>query len=250
MYGYVYETTNNINGKKYIGMHRWSGDEIDPSYLGSGILLAKAVQKYGAENFSVRVLEWCETREELSDREKFYISKVDAPVNPDYYNINDGGLGGHGEHYKQPVTQKQLDILMMYAHLPMSDKAKRLLSERRTGIEVSQETRDKLRSQQLGRICVTKENRNTYIWPDQLSEYEADGWVKGSKKHNMTKQSYQFTKSEEEMNAIKQKISNTLKGRRWVTNGVDSIQTDQSKVDDYLSNGYWLGRTMRKTSND
>lgn len=242
MYGYVYETINNINGKKYIGMHRWSGSEIDPSYLGSGILLAEAIHKYGRENFSVRILEWCETREELSNREKFYISEVDAPINPDYYNVNDGGFGGHGEYYKQPVTENMLKGLSIGWHLPMSDKAKKLLSERRTGIEVTQDTRDKLRNQQLGRICVTKDGSNTYIWPEQLTEYESAGWVKGSKKHNMTKQSYQFTKSEKELDEIKQKISNTIKGRHWVTNGVKSLQVDPELVDEYLNNGYRLGR--------
>ena len=49
----VYCTTNLINGKKYIGSHKDNGDW----YLGSGVYLAKAIKKYGRENF-VRETLW------------------------------------------------------------------------------------------------------------------------------------------------------------------------------------------------
>lgn len=242
MYGYIYETTCNINGKKYIGMHRWSGENIDQNYIGSGILLKQAIKKYKRENFSCKILEWCSTKEELSEREKYYISKVKAPINPDYYNVEDGGIGGHGEFYVQPVTDKMLEALERGRHLPMSDKAKKLLSERRSGCIISNDTKKKLKENQLGRICITKDSTNKYIWPEQLEEYESLGWIKGSRKHNMTKQSYQFTKSEKDLDEIKQKISNTIKGRHWVTNGVKSLQVDPELVDEYLNSGYRLGR--------
>ena len=45
MYGYIYKTTNKINGKIYIGQHRC--DHFDESYIGSGSRLLKAVKKYG-----------------------------------------------------------------------------------------------------------------------------------------------------------------------------------------------------------
>lgn len=40
---YIYLTTNLINGKKYIGQHNGS---IKDNYLGSGVLLVKAIEKY------------------------------------------------------------------------------------------------------------------------------------------------------------------------------------------------------------
>ncbi len=45
---YIYLTTNIINDKKYIGQHR--SDKYDKDYLGSGILLSKAVRKYGRKH--------------------------------------------------------------------------------------------------------------------------------------------------------------------------------------------------------
>ena len=50
---YIYLTTNLINGKKYIGKHY---GEINDSYLGSGILIKKAIKKYGSNNFTKKIL--------------------------------------------------------------------------------------------------------------------------------------------------------------------------------------------------
>ena len=56
-YGYIYKTTNIVNGKIYIGQHKYSKNKIDESYLGSGKLLIKAINKYGIENFECVILE-------------------------------------------------------------------------------------------------------------------------------------------------------------------------------------------------
>lgn len=41
--GYVYKTTNLINGKIYIGQHQ--RQELDVKYFGSGIAIQKALKK-------------------------------------------------------------------------------------------------------------------------------------------------------------------------------------------------------------
>lgn len=72
MIGYIYCTTNKINGKKYIGRHEAS--EFEPEkYIGSGTLLIRAINKYGRENFSCELIEECETVQSLADREKYWI---------------------------------------------------------------------------------------------------------------------------------------------------------------------------------
>ena len=47
MYGYIYETTCKPTGKKYIGLHKTDKDILDESYLGSGKIILKAINKYG-----------------------------------------------------------------------------------------------------------------------------------------------------------------------------------------------------------
>jgi len=85
----VYQIKNKINGKSYIGQH--SSDELG-SYYGSGKLIKKAIQKYGVENFERIILEKCSSKEELNEREKYWIRKNNTISNG--YNLTEGGTGG------------------------------------------------------------------------------------------------------------------------------------------------------------
>lgn len=92
--GYIYKTTNNVNGKIYVGMHRVKDGVFDTQYIGSGKRLKYAISKYGRENFSCEVLEWCSTDEELSEKEMFWINALNSMDNEIGYNMNEGGIGG------------------------------------------------------------------------------------------------------------------------------------------------------------
>lgn len=85
---FIYLTTNLINHKKYIGYHY--GYEND-DYLGSGVLLQKALKEYGRQNFKRQILEICKTQEEAFEQEKYWIKYYNAVENQDFYNISEGG---------------------------------------------------------------------------------------------------------------------------------------------------------------
>lgn len=93
----IYETTNLINGKKYIGK-----DERNlPEYLGSGKNLTAAIEKYGIENFSKKILAYAKDKKELEELEIYYIALYDAQKSKIYYNIAPGGTGGKiAENYE------------------------------------------------------------------------------------------------------------------------------------------------------
>ena len=91
MYGYIYITTNLINGKKYIGQHRFN--KLDNSYLGSGKALKESVIKYGKENFSTEILCECYSEDELNEKEIYYIKLYNAVKSRDFYNMAKGGKG-------------------------------------------------------------------------------------------------------------------------------------------------------------
>lgn len=83
-------TINLINNKKYIGRDFYN----DPTYLGSGKTLKKAIKKYGKDNFKKIILEKCNTHDQLNEKEKYYIDLYDAIDSDDFYNLVEGGRGG------------------------------------------------------------------------------------------------------------------------------------------------------------
>ena len=89
---YIYLTTNNINGMKYIGKHY---GELDDSYLGSGKELKKEIAKYGKDCFTKSILFVSKNDLENSEKEKQFIALYNATSNPLFYNIHEGGCGGN-----------------------------------------------------------------------------------------------------------------------------------------------------------
>ena len=87
---FIYLTTNLINGKQYIGQHY---GYVDDSYLGSGVQLTRAIEKYGKENFHRAILCFCENAEDANIQEQKMIAKYDAVLNNNFYNIAPGGHG-------------------------------------------------------------------------------------------------------------------------------------------------------------
>lgn len=177
---YIYEITNNINGKKYIGKRVTKKDINKDDYMGSGLLLEKAKFKYGIENFSKQILEICNSKEQLSEREIYYISLVNAPKNPMYYNVASGGEGGntyagktideleeikrkiqenrkfngHTEETKAKISEKKIKNYCKEKH-PLygkhhSEETKRKLSEKNKGQVFSEERNKKVSASTFG----------------------------------------------------------------------------------------------------
>lgn len=92
MYGYIYKTTNLVNGKIYIGQHK--SIKFTKEYIGSGKYLSYAIAKYGRDNFDVELLESAETKSELNLLERKWINKFNSTDRKVGYNLTRGGDGG------------------------------------------------------------------------------------------------------------------------------------------------------------
>lgn len=90
-YYYVYEITNNINGKYYRGVH--STEDLNDGYMGSGDAIKAAIEKYGIENFTKTILEFFDTAEEAYAREAELVT-IEEVNSPMCYNLKKGGQGG------------------------------------------------------------------------------------------------------------------------------------------------------------
>lgn len=136
---YIYRITNKINGKTYIGQHKYK--DLNDDYMGSGIHIKRAIKKYGMENFKKEILYSCiQYKATADDMERFAIVKERA-LGKAEYNIADGGQGNLGLHHSEE-TKRKLSKANKGKHL--SGETKRKISETMKGHKVSEETKRKI----------------------------------------------------------------------------------------------------------
>lgn len=146
MYGYIYKTTNLVNGKIYIGKHK--AQQFEPEvYIGSGLLLREAINKYGIDSFVQELVEICDTRESLDEREKYWIKYYDATNNNIGYNLTFGGDGGDTLSLlnKNKLQERGSKISNKLKHHSVSESTKQKLSERAKHNWSDAEYREKMR---------------------------------------------------------------------------------------------------------
>ena len=226
MYGYIYKITNKVNNKVYIGLHKYNNPEIDPKYKGSGIVLQEAYKKYGEDNFSITYICSAETRSKLDELEKFYIQKYrDELGQENVYNIANGGQGGDIYTMTLKTRRKSGDALRGRKRDPEVIKR---CAQSRVGYVVSEETRQKQRLSNIGQKRSAEALKH-------MSQNHAD--VSGSNNP--------FFKKKHSAEALR-RIGEAAKGRncnkRWITDGINTLLIDISKIPNYLDKGYKYGR--------
>lgn len=185
----IYRITNKINGKTYIGQHKYK--KLNDSYMGSGKLLKLAKKKYGIENFEKEILEFDIPNVDLAnDWEQMYIL-FERVKGKSEYNIANGGGGvvgverseewkrkiseaQKGRHLSEETRKKLSEARKGKKHGPLSEEHRRKISEAHKGLHHSEEAKQKMK----GRTA----------------------WNKGKKPYEMTEET-------------RQKLSKAFKGR-------------------------------------
>lgn len=98
----VYRITNQLSGRFYIGVHK-TNDPGD-GYMGSGLVIRRAIAKHGRENFSKEILAVFETSAEALAHEKAVLEACRAETL--CYNIHEGGLGGFDQINSRGLNNK------------------------------------------------------------------------------------------------------------------------------------------------
>ena len=131
----VYKITNKVTGKIYIGItnqgsgaryrHHWYEARI-----GESAPIHKSMAKYGEENFTLEIIDFADTYEELKEKEKFWIKELNSMDRKIGYNLTEGGDGTfgktHSEETKEKIRQKAIGR-------KVSDETKKKMSEARKG---------------------------------------------------------------------------------------------------------------------
>jgi len=135
-YHFIYKTTNTITGKYYIGMH--STNNLNDGYLGSGRRLRYSINKYGADVHHREILEYCNSRDELSKRESELVTEYELR-RKECLNLIKGGSG-------------------VYIH-KHTDETKERMRKAHTGKKMSKEARIKMRNNNLGKTYSPETNK-------------------------------------------------------------------------------------------
>lgn len=206
----IYRITNNINGKTYIGQHKTKDIMKDDGYMGSGIILHRAYDKYGIENFTKTIITFGMSQSEINVLEKFYIEKERRENKNGCYNIADGGYsitnGFKGHHHSEESKQKNRDKHL--GKIP-GNKGKKLTDEQRKYIS------EKCKGKNIGQKAWNKGLHKRFSNGTLGKHWELDIEAKS-------------------------KISETLKSkhRHWYTNGTKNVCSEK------CPEGYWEGRII------
>ena len=112
LFHFVYKTTNNINGKFYVGKH--STRNLDDGYMGGGNYLHNSFKKHGLCNFSREYISFHDTEEEAYAAEAAIVTP-EFVARKDTYNLWPGGqgfpTGEHNPNYKRQWTDEERQAL-------------------------------------------------------------------------------------------------------------------------------------------
>lgn len=183
----IYKTTNLLNGKIYIGQD----SKNDPNYLGSGKTLKRAINKYGKNNFTKEIIEICETKKDLNDREIYWIGKMDSRNRKIGYNISKGGAEGDRETGFKIVKKG------IYTHwvekYGESEAKKRLEIQKNKISKFNKENKPDLITKGRYQIWVEKYGKDVadikqMLWKKKISDYQQEKLKNGWKHSDETKE--------------------------------------------------------------
>lgn len=151
----IYKITNLINEKIYIGQTTKTIEQRFKEHCKttSGCrALKNAIKKYGSNNFSIEIIENCNSLDELNIREEYWIKHYNSLV-PRGYNLQSGG----GNHTVTEETRRLLSIKTRGNNNPFygkkhSSKTIEHLRKINTGKKQSEETIQKRANKELGEL--------------------------------------------------------------------------------------------------
>ena len=212
---FIYKITNNIDNKIYIGKHKTKIENDD--YFGSGILIQRAIKKFGKENFTKEILFECQSEEEMNLMEAKIVDE-DFIYRDDTYNLKLGGGGGfdyinkngltHGDNWKNSCKKSPKNG---------SKKVKMLLSSNDEFRDIfSDKVRMGLKRYYTTNINPFKGKTHTEESKKKMSNARK-GKCSGSKNNNY--------------------------GNIWITNGIESVLISKQQN---IPAGYVKGRTYKR----
>lgn len=195
----IYQVTNKINNKFYIGIHKTK--DIDDSYMGSGKLIKHAINKYGVENFDKKILHIFTNKIEANKKERELVNES-LLNNKMCYNLKEGGYGGFDHIHKKCKTSRHATFKKIKIHNPHTEEKKTIsqsdlkkyisegwvkgfsvihkqrLSEGAKAKIQTKLQRQKNSERKKNGLLFIKNNKLRWLTQREITEYESKGWVR------------------------------------------------------------------------
>jgi len=98
----IYQVTNQVNGKTYIGAHKTKN--LNDGYMGSGKYVNRAISKHGIDKFTKEILFIFNSAAEMYEKEGELVNE-EFITEANTYNLKIGGFGGFDYINQNPEMQ-------------------------------------------------------------------------------------------------------------------------------------------------
>lgn len=175
----IYKITNLVNGKIYVGAtmdgigKRWAR-HLTKTNAGATTPICNAIREFGAENFSITLVELCENEGHMNEREAYWIATLSATNSNIGYNAKVGGgvrhqsditkakIGnlhrGKVSKYRKPILQYDSDGNLVKEYVSLSEAIEL------TGIAKTSIVRV------LNKEATRFSKKNPYVWIYKIDE--------------------------------------------------------------------------------
>ena len=208
MFYTIYKITNNINQKHYIGMHKTNN--LDDGYMGSGILIRRAIEKYGKENFNKEILYAFDNELDMRNKEKELVV-----LSENSYNLLEGGKGGFGF-----INSRNLNGTLEGRKLGGIQSSSKNTNAFYNLSNQSIEKRVASRKEKYGILAYTEKART------QCNNETA--MIKRKNTYNLIDH--------------QRGDNNSQYGSCWITNGQENKKIKKEELDKFIELGYYKGR--------
>lgn len=226
-YNFVYKTTNDLNGYYYYGVH--STNDLNDGYIGSGLILKRAINKYGIDNFTREIVQYF-SDVKYAFRLEAAIVTPELVADPHCYNIAVGGNGGYTTCGYTDEQRKEY-----YNKIKEAQRNSEKFKSRDLQWSVEQRKRHSIKMSGQNNPMYGK-NCEDYMTQEAIK-------IKREKVSGMNSSSKRPEVREKMSNSKKGKKTNcSTKGLKWINDGTCEKYVHQQELQKYIDNGWETGR--------
>lgn len=226
MHYLVYQLTNTINGKVYIGVHQTANP--DDGYMGSGSVLKRAIAKHGITSFKKDILFDFSSSEEMFAKERELVTE-DFINRPDTYNLRVGGEGG-------------------WDYVNASGKASSIVNNKERFIQT-----DPAWLSKVGKIGAQNKRLLWEQYPErrELAKQHSSKGLRAryqNHPHHWNGKTHTVETKQKLSDVAKRRYSpakNPSLGKSWMTNDLETKLVPAAEQDHLLQTGWRFGRSLK-----